>query len=137
MRTNLNKYQEENWPTLPVQNSNCTCNRRVKSVSAAQVEFHPGKPRSCNHHLSHFIFFLHPQNKICTKLLQKCLGLVVQVKYKSIAALYELAIIFEAYLGHSNTSLMELFAQKVPSHMIDRVLNTPLTLHFVKCSNFT
>ena len=38
MHANLIKYQVENCPALPGQNLIFTCNRRVKPVSAAQIE---------------------------------------------------------------------------------------------------
>ena len=52
MHVNLIKYQAENYPALSVRNLISTCNRRVKSISLDGLKFHPGKPGSCNRHLS-------------------------------------------------------------------------------------
>ena len=38
IHANLIKYQVDNCPALPERNLISTCNRRVKSVSAGQVE---------------------------------------------------------------------------------------------------
>ena len=46
--TNLNKYEVENCPPLLRWSLISSCNPRVKSVGC---QFHPGKLRSCNHHL--------------------------------------------------------------------------------------
>ena len=38
VRANLIKYRVENYPALPGRNLISTCNRRIKFISAGQVE---------------------------------------------------------------------------------------------------
>ena len=52
LHTILNKCQVENCPALPGRNLISTCNRRDDLFRLDGVKFHPGKPRSYNHHLN-------------------------------------------------------------------------------------
>ena len=72
MHANLIKYQVENCPTLPEQNLISICNRRVKSVSAGQIEISSRQSRdhvitTLETFMLNLIFLTHPSLKILGK----------------------------------------------------------------------